>query len=108
MARKRIYALIAVTGFLVLVAAVGSLARERGKQPPEPSPETLDCCQCTALGEEQHYPYPAVPGETCHEHCFAGCLERGHPEIVCKLGNVTGYALACPDVLMPTVTPFGE
>ena len=107
MARKRIYALIALIGFLVLVTAAVLQMRERGDQSADTGPEILDCCQCTALGNEQLYPFPAVPGYTCHEYCFGGCLERGNREIVCKLGNVTGYALACPDVLMPTVTPYG-
>ena len=78
-------------------------------EPPPAEPENdLGCCQCTALGRDQHYPFPQEPGYTCEEYCFKGCLERGYAELVCKLGGVGGYALECPDVIPPTVTPFGE
>jgi hypothetical protein len=49
-----------------------------------------------------------VPGYTCEEYCYQGCLERDNNEIVCKLGNVSGYEMECPDVLPPTVTPYGD
>ena len=93
----------------VLLLATGAylwLSGESGRE-PEPTSAELDCCQCTALGKDQHYPFPEKPGYTCEEWCFQGCLER-QSEFVCKLGQVSGYALACPDVLMSTVTPFGE
>ena len=63
---------------------------------PTPTKSALDCCQCTALGKDQDVPFGKQPGYTCAEICFQGCLERGYSKTVCKLGQVGGYALACP------------
>lgn len=66
--------------------------------PPQPAPTevTLDCCQCTALGRDQHVPFRPEPGYTCEELCMRGCLER-KSETVCKMGGVGGYAVPCPE-----------
>ena len=101
--------LILVLFAILLVTTVARYVRGSAGDPtPEPTPTELDCCQCTALGRDQHYPFPKVPGDTCEEHCFQGCLERGYSKLECTLGFVGGYALPCPDVIPPTVTPFGE
>jgi hypothetical protein len=108
MRRILIYLILIVsTVFLVILGAL--LLRGNPSDPtPEPGSAEFDCCQCTALGKDQHNPFPRVPGETCEDHCFQGCLERGYSKLECTLGFVGGYALVCPDVVPPTVTPFGE
>ena len=63
---------------------------------PTPTELALDCCQCTALGSDQYVPSRKQPGYTCAESCFQGCLELGFSETVCELGQVGGYAVACP------------
>ncbi len=107
---RRVFILIVVAVLAILLLLIGArfVLGGAGGRRSGPSSTELDCCQCTALGKDQHYPFPKVPGETCEEHCFQGCLERGYSEFVCTLGGVGGYALACPEVLWPTVTPFGE
>ena len=65
---------------------------------PEPTPTevVLGCCQCTAVGMDQDVPFGKPDDVTCGEFCFQGCLERGHGKLVCTLGRVGGYELACP------------
>jgi hypothetical protein len=108
MSSGRIYLIGVLIVILLLIAAGWILIRSRSDRVTASPLTNLDCCQCTALGEDRLYPFPQVPGYTCHEYCYQGCLERGNSEIVCKIGGVTGYELECPDVLLPTVTPFGE
>ena len=109
---RRIYVFIITIAILLtiwmLATRVASPAGGKGDRKSTPTSTALDCCQCTALGKDQHYPFPKKPGYTCEEYCFRGCLERGYSEPVCQVGQVSGYALACPDVLLPTVTPFGR
>lgn len=105
---RRILVFVVLIATLIVVIAAWIVLNDRNEPESTSSQVALDCCQCTALGQDQYYPFPKVPGSTCEEYCFQGCLERGQSELACKIGSVGGYALACPDVLMPTATPFGE
>ena len=63
---------------------------------PTPTEVILGCCQCTAVGMDQDVPFRRPKGYTCAEFCFEGCLERGHGNLVCTLGRVSGYDRLCP------------
>lgn len=108
MTTRRVYLFIALIALLLLLTAGLVLMRSRSDPVSPSSATTLDCCQCTAIGNDQGDPYEKVPGYTCDEYCYQGCLERDNSEIICKLGSVGGYELECPDVLLPTVTPYGD
>jgi hypothetical protein len=109
MTTRRVYRFIALIALLLLLLTAGLVLTRGRSDPVSSSPATtLDCCLCTAIGNDQGYPFEKVPGFTCDEYCFQGCLERDNSEIICKLGSVGGYELECPDVLLPTVTPYGE
>jgi hypothetical protein len=108
MRRNHIYLFLIVLVVVLLVAGVYFRLSSRADPGPTPVSGELECCQCTALGQDQYHPYPKVPGYTCEEYCFQGCLERGYSETACKIGQVGGYAMVCPDVIQPTATPFGE
>ena len=96
MRRRSIIFLIGLLVMLLLAARAWFSIRGENDRPSSASAAELDCCQCTAIGRDQSDPFPKVPGETCAEHCYQGCLERGYAEIVCTLGRVGGYELACP------------
>jgi hypothetical protein len=111
MTTRRLYLIIALVVVLLLFLTVGLVLMRSPSDTvsvTSPAATILGCCQCTAIGNDQGYPYEKVSGYTCDEYCYQGCLERDNSEIVCKLGSVGGYELACPDVLLPTVTPYGE
>lgn len=108
MRRRSIIILISLLLILLLAARAWFSMGGASDQPSDPSAAELGCCQCTAIGRDQSDPFPKVPGETCAEHCYQGCLERGYAEIVCTLGRVGGYALACPGDDAPPATPAGE
>jgi len=111
MRRRYVFAILIVCTALVLIGRARLLRGSAGAPTPT-APVTpsaaLDCCQCTALGQDQDNPFLQVPGYTCADYCFAGCLERGYGQLKCKLGGVSGRAVVCPDPLPPTVTPYGQ
>ena len=110
MTTRRVFLIITLIVLLLLLAAALVLVRRPSDTVSVASPAATDlgCCQCTAIGNDQGDPYQKVAGYTCEEYCYQGCLERDNSEIVCKLGNVGGYKIECPAVLLPTVTPYGE
>lgn len=112
--RRRYLFVILMVGAALLLVGRATLLRGSAGAPTPTAPATaspsapLECCQCTALGKDQDSPFLQVPGYTCADYCFQGCLERGYGQLRCKLGGVGGYAVVCPDPLPPTVTPYGQ